>query len=96
MTKKEVDILFWLIILLLLLVVISSCNMPARPEYFNDKLKHLINMDNQIGAMVEYNNQRFNSPAYINERLYQQFNGMPTTQLNFQVFKKIKSKYGIK
>ena len=95
MAKREEDILIWLIVLLLFLLMISSCNTTARPEYFNNKLNNIHKMNNQLGATIGYNTHKFNSPMYLNERLYQQFNGIPNNQLNFQTFQKIKSKYDL-
>lgn len=96
---SKIDLLEWGIVILLIMAIvitiIGCSNIPQRPEYFQQKLNKIIKMDNQLGSMIGYHNRLLNSPMFINERLYQQLNGIPNSQISYQQFKKIESKYGL-
>ena len=79
----------------LLALMLSGCSNTQRPEYFQDKLKSMLNINSSIGAGIGYHNKLFNGPMFSNERLYQQLNGMPDSQVTYQQFKKVRSKYGL-
>jgi len=55
----------------------------------------MLNINSSIGAGIGYHNKLFNGPMFSNERLYQQLNGMPDSQVTYQQFKKVRSKYGL-
>jgi len=97
--KEQVKQLKTKYIALLLLLSITGCNLNTpRPEYFRTKLNNMIGMNNQLGAVVGYNTQKFNGPGFVHERYYQNMR-LPTNQfewqLNYMTNSKIKGKYGI-
>lgn len=89
----------WSIVLVLLFTF--GCNLPLDrkqgigklEDQLNIKLDGMIGINSQIGSMIGYNNKLLNSSLFYKERLYQQLNGMPNSQVTFQQFKKVRSKY---
>jgi len=76
--------------------MISGCSGSVpRSEFFDNKLKKMIGINSQIGSCVGYNSRLFNGPAFTNERLFQQLNGLANSRITFQQFNKIKSQYGL-
>lgn len=88
MTKLEY-VLLW-IILFLLAITILGCNIQPRPEYFNNKLKAMINMNNQTGAIIGYNIQNINSPYQIGNIPNNQLTWMQWHIMNVKLNKHIR------
>jgi uncharacterized membrane protein len=94
------EIIFLLFMMYLVLCVIGCVSdgkllFKSEQELIQSKLNRVIQLDGQLGAVLGYNTKRFNGPEFNSERLFQQFNGIPQTQVQVQQFKKIRGKYGL-
>lgn len=85
-------------LLIMFCCFIAGCSTIPRPGYFQDKLNNMFDMNNQLGAMIGYNTQKFNGRGFMHERYYQTMK-LPVNQFEWQLNQmttsKIKGKYGL-
>lgn len=87
--------MLWLVFCVVGCVSDGKLLFKSEQDLIQSKLNRVIQMDGQLGAVLGYNTNRFNSPVWDGAKLFQQFNGIPQTQVQVQQFKKVRGQFGL-